>query len=80
MTGILWLVWFEENAQAAPSDTLRAAISRYTEKYGSSPNRVRVPLDWPKTEAIEGLFVERSRYILHRHVHLAFDTSFGKEN
>jgi len=78
MTTLSWLVWFEEDPKAAPEATLKAAAQRYTEKFGAAPNHARVPLDWPETPP-NGLFIERCRHILPRHVHLALNTTLRRE-
>ncbi len=72
--GLLWSVWFEADKTASPEAILKAAISRYIEKHGVEPNRVRVPLDWPESLSANGLTIERCRNILPRHVHLTRDS------
>ena len=76
---LTWLIWFEENPSAAPEATLKAAVQRYTEKFGMTPNHARVPLNWPEMPP-NGIFIERCRHILPRHIHLALDTSLHDQN
>ena len=74
---IPWLVWFEEDPTASPQATLKAAVQRYTEEFGATPDHARVPLNWPDTPP-NGIFIERCRYILPRHIHLARNPLTGE--
>lgn len=75
-----WMLWFEEDPKAAPQASLDAASAYFRAKYGRVPNRLQAPLGWPENIPAEGLMVERKRFVLPRHLHLAFDPTLVAEN
>ncbi len=68
-----WMLWCEDDPKAAPQATVEAAAAYFRSKYGRVPNHLLAPLDWPENISTGGLLVERKRFVLPRHLHLAFD-------
>ena len=74
-----WMLWFEEDRSVQPESSLMAAVANFQEKYGQAPNRLEAPLDWPENIPVNGLRVERQRFVQPRHLHLAFDPALTVE-
>jgi len=74
------MLWFEEDPKTAPQASVQAAAAYYRAKYGRVPNHVLTPLDWPENTPTDGLLVERKRFVLLRHLHLAFDPTLVAED
>lgn len=75
-----WMLWFEEDPKTLPQVSVQAAAAYYRAKYGRVPNHVLAPLDWPENAPAEGLVIERKRFVLPRHLHLAYDPALVAED
>ena len=77
---LTWMIWYEPDPAVIPPAALQAGMAHFARKYGQVPNRAQVPLDWPESLPPDGLSVERVRYVLPRHLHLAYEPQELKFN
>jgi hypothetical protein len=69
---LIWMMWFDGDPGGLPEEAIQEAMMYYQRKYGTGPNRVQIPLNYPEV-TMEGILIERDNGIQKNHLLITAD-------